>query len=148
VQTCRAIDTSRIGVEDRAAVWGDAFAQAIIDSVVQPLIKMFDPTCDFTLRTTYMKGLVDIGVQAYQWSHKARSSHLEHDFHPVLVASGQPYDQDVMRLGERYKLGADDSIVVACVGLGLQSSVAVIGKEPERVWEEKVLVLTEAYFRE
>jgi ribosomal protein L29 len=128
---------------------GQAFARRITSKLTKEILPVLglDPKSIEEDLAKLTKGLTRIGAEAITWNHKARGTYLHLDFHPVIVDSEERFDEAKMALGDNYRLKSQDAVVVACVGVGLFSSQAIgDGKEPQRVWQERIQVVTEEYF--
>jgi hypothetical protein len=90
--------------------------------------------------------LIRLGRSAYAWNHNIKATFVLMDFTVEMVKGGLTFDKNVMT-SEEGREPKKRSHVIACVGLGLMSTVSHGPDGPtERVWRCKPAVVLEDYF--
>jgi hypothetical protein len=134
----------------RDASYAKTFAYIFENSVLSALVTaIFGPVhaSRFRISSKDHNALVNMGKSAYCWNRDVKSTFLLQDFHVIVYGGNDIFDPSEMQLHENYSVNPK-SPVVATIGLGLQSSLTH-GSEQEQtaVWQEKVTVVTEEYFK-
>ncbi len=100
------------------------------------------------LSSNNTRALEEILVAAYDWNRKVKSQFMSLDYHVRLPTIGLFDEQSMQYLEKPKNVGDPSRLVVAAVAMGLESSEARgSGTQPYGVWQEKITVLTEDYFR-
>jgi hypothetical protein len=117
-------------VTDGGTAWARAFATEVEKEIVQPLRKaLFPREASFELPGPCQESLANIGTAAYNWSLLTKTACVEADFHAVIL---DDHPEIYRPHGTRMQLDQPSEVVrqagvVACVGLGLQSTVTSYG---------------------
>lgn len=102
---------------------------------ITPLIHIFDPKHPFKLKTRDTAALTDVGIDAYLWSHKVNTQFFHHDFHPFQFKFDEKFNSHRMQREGAGSTKVKGGKIFACVGLGLQSSIA---RGPNHIPEEEL----------
>ncbi|CAE6496502.1 unnamed protein product [Rhizoctonia solani] len=126
--------------------WLDNYISQLIHFLLQPFLAAVYG--ESTRMTSKHKLAVEAVVtKAYQWNQMVKTEVILLDFHPSLFPTGAPYDSKGMRPIERTPTASAAEPILTTVALGLESSEALGGgKIPKFVWQERAVVLTNAYF--
>jgi hypothetical protein len=134
--------------------WSTKFAGEVETTIVHPLV-----TClwgadhlGFILPPESRKHLIETAISAYNWSRVTKTRYLPVDFHAVMLDDKQVYHRNSARMmldrpGDMSGSSGAGSKVIACVGMGLHSTITYGTLRKMAVaWQIRVTVLTEDSF--
>ena len=131
-------------IEENAASWAKSFVSRVMDNTVRSLVHMLRPEYELKLKEEALTPLNNLAVDAYLWSHKVNTGFFRHDFHPHFFPSNEMFNPEEMARETGIRTRTERTVrIVACVGLGLKSSVARgPDQDPEQVLQLKVPIVT------
>jgi hypothetical protein len=131
-------------LQEAAAIWGRQTAKLIVQDSIKPVSEIFRSTPDFALNSRDQAQLESLLFKAYLWKHKVNTSFFHHDFHPRFLGFDEIFDaQQMEREGVSKAATPARERIIACVGMGLKSSIARgPNDKPKEVWQLKVPVVT------
>ncbi|QRV77753.1 hypothetical protein RhiJN_05768 [Ceratobasidium sp. AG-Ba] len=126
--------------------WLDAFRSGLTKEILLPfLVAVYGNAVRLSHR--HEQGLASIISKAYRWNQMVKTDVILLDFQPIMFPNGTRYDPTSMRLLDPKIAPVPAEPIISTVSLGLQSSEAEGGGHPvRRVWQERVMVLTNDYF--
>ncbi|KAF8337509.1 uncharacterized protein EI90DRAFT_2659051 [Cantharellus anzutake] len=147
----RALSFRYIDVQSSSRVESvDAVADYLEKKLFGPLLSSLrdrNPTPRFLSRSQ-LSALKTILAAAYEWNHKVKSQFMSLDYHVSLPRDKQFDEWSMQYLGNK-KVVDPSRQIISVISLGLESSDAGgPGTQPNRVWQEKITVLTEDYFEQ
>jgi hypothetical protein len=131
-------------LQEAAAIWARKTAKFIVQDSIKPVSEIFRSKSDFALNSRDQAQLERLLVRAYLWKHKVNTSFFHHDFHPQFLGFDDVFDaQQMEREGANKAATPTRERMIACVGMGLKSSIARgPNDQPKEVWQLKVPVVT------
>ncbi|KAG9088926.1 hypothetical protein FRC06_001775 [Ceratobasidium sp. 370] len=126
--------------------WLDALQAGLINQILLPfLVAVYGNSARLTHR--HEQSIASIISKAYRWNQMVKAEVILLDFQPIMFPNGTRFDPTSMALLDQKVVPAPAEPIISTVSFGLQSSEAEGGGQPvKRVWQEKVMVLTDGYF--
>lgn len=126
--------------------WLDSLHTGLLSRVLLPfLVAVYGDAAYISSKRE--QSLASIISNAYQWNRMVKTEVILLDFQPVMFPTSTPFDPSAMSPINQTPPRLDAEPILSTVSLGLQSSEGEGGGvSPKHVWQQKVVVLTDAYF--
>jgi hypothetical protein len=138
--------SSECNIEENASAWAEYFATGITDNVIKPLLELFGPNRKLDSIDSISQDLLrKVATSAYLWNHKVNTGFFQYDFHPYLPQFNEVFNPQCMKRDGVPKEKATTGNIIACVGMGLKTSIAKgMDCDLEEVWQLRARIVTQA----